>query len=398
MVRSMTIDEAALQKLIGFRDDLGVLSFYAGFTPDQAADPQPTTPIEIRNRIRDLRQRMRDEGPEERAKAVEHRLERLDDHIDWLVDPKEHGRGRALFVGVEGGDTERIALQIPFQERVIYHDSPFVRPLVAAWDEGRAAGILVVHRAGTRLLEWRIGEAEEIDTSALELGDAQLADVKSGPSGGSPQRGSGGIRHREQFEDRIDENLRRLLRRVATDAGTEAGKRNWDRLVVAGAPKARHEMLEVLRDVTGVRVLESDHAWDETPAHQIADEAWPLLRSVHRDREHELVAMAKDRALSGGAGALGLRNVLKALNEGRVEHLLFDTAAELSGYRSSEDTLHAEVGGPEAQAGFEMHRESLLVEQMVEKTMRMSGQVTPLDESAAEALVEHGGMAALLRW
>ncbi|MBW3621600.1 MAG: hypothetical protein KY461_15260, partial [Actinobacteria bacterium] len=130
----------------------------------------------------------------------------------------------------------------------------------------------------------------------------------------------------------------------------------------------------------------------------IADEAWPILRSKHREREGQLIEQAKDRALAGGAGALGLRNVLNALNEGRVAHLLVRSDLELEGYSTSEDTLHAEVGGAAAQAGYEMHPEEHFVERILEKAISMGGRVTPVDEEAADLLDEHDGVAALLRW
>lgn len=398
MFAHMTIDEKTLKNLIGFRDDEGVLSFYVGFTPEQAADPQPTAPIEIRNQVRDLRQRIHEEAPHDRWQKVEQRLDALESDIESLLDPRAHGRGRAMFVAVSDGRTERIALQMPFKDRVVLHDSAFVRPLVAAHDEGRVAGIIVAHRMGTRILEWGVGEAQELQTRDFELTDAQLADIKSGPSGNNPRMAQEGLVNRERFEDRIDENRHRFLKSSIHDVIELAKDRGWDRVVVAGTPKIRQEVKAALPTENGFTVLEADAAWETESPSQIADQAWPILRSVHRQRELQLVDRAKEAALSGNSGALGLRNVLKALNQGQVRHLLFQSDLQLEGYTTDEGTLHAEVGGPAAQAGFEMHREPLLVERMIEKVVEMGGRATPCDEEAAGALGEHGGVAALLRW
>lgn len=399
MVGAMTIDENLLQNLLGFRDEVGVLSFYAGFTPDQAADPQPRTPIEMRNRIRDLKSRLRETEDRDRWPVIESRLEKLEKtDLEGLLDPKAHGRGRALFVAVSDGRSESVALQIPFAERVILSDTPYVRPLVAAYDEGRPAGILIVHQENARLLEWVVGEAEELLTRELELTDAQLADIKSGPRSAQPRMQGQGVMHRHSFENRIDENRNRFLSAFVDEVDGFANERHWDRVVIAGTAKIRDAVLASYPQSNGRRVLLADQTWEQTPVHQVADEAWPTLRSVHRQRELELVDAAKDRALSGGAGALGLRNTLNALNEGRVEHLLYQTDLEVEGYRTSEGTLHAEVGGPAAQAGYQMHREPLLVERMIERVMETSGKITPVDEEAASALGEHGGVGALLRW
>lgn len=395
----MTIDEKLLQNLLDFDDEVGVLSFYVGYTPDQAADPQPRAPIEMRNRIKDLRARVKKDQSREDAAAIESRLDELEKgRLDELLDPKAHGRGRALFVAVSDGRSESVALQMPFAERAIFADTPYVRPLVAAYDEGRPAGLLIVHQDDARLLEWAVGEAEELLTRELELTDAQLADIKSGPHGNNPGMQGSGIVHRSSFDSRIDENRNRFLSGFVDEVDQIARDRGWDRIVIAGTPKVREAVHASYPNGNGRRVLLGEQTWEQAPTHRVAEEAWPTLRSVHRQRELELVDAAKDRALSGGAGALGLKKTLDALNQGRVEHLLYQTDLEVEGYRTSEGTLHAEVGGPAAQAGFEMHREPMLVERMIERVMETGGRITPVDEEAAGALGEHGGVGALLRW
>lgn len=397
MVGRMMLDEKTLKNLIGFGDGEGVLSFYVGFTPERAADPQPTAPIEIRNQIRALRQRLKDEDPD-RARSVESRLDELGDDLDGLLDPKAHGRGRALFVSVAEGRRESVSLQIPFRERVVYDDRAFVRPLVAAQDEGRPAGIVVAHRGGVRLLEWAIGEATELLRRDFEVGDAQLADIKSGPSADNPAHQQEGLVNRERFEDRLDENRHRFFKSAIDDVVLAADERGWDRIVVAGAPKVRDEVRAALPN-DGREVLVAEHTWEEARPHEIAAHAWPLLRSVHRQRERDLVARARERTLSGGAGALGLDDTLGALNEGRVAHLLFQSDLELSGFVASDGSLHASDEGPAAAAGYELRRDPLFVERMVEKAFTMGGQVTPVDEDAAADIgADAGGVAALLRW
>lgn len=400
MVAPMTaIDETILKNLIGFSDDGGILSFYVGFTPEQAADPQPATPIEIKNQIRDLKKRLRDSESHDRWQAVEKRLDALEDGaLASLLDPKAHGRGRALFAAVSDDRTETVSLQVPFRERVIFDERPYVRPLVAAHDEGRAAGILVVSRSGGSLYEWSTGECEELQSWDFELTDAQLADVKSGPSADNPRQQQKGMVNRERFEDRIDENRSRFLRDVLGDVATTLKDRSWDRLVVAGSPKVRDETIEAVPKENGLRVLRADNDWEGLGPSELSDRAWPVLRSVHREREVELVDTAIDRALAGGAGALGMRQVCNALNQGQISHLLFRSELEAEGYSTEEGTLHADVSGPAAQAGFEMRPERLFVERLVEKVIETSGSVTPVDEEAADRLDEHDGIAALLRW
>lgn len=391
----MSLDDTTIRDLIDFTDEHGVLSVYAGHTPSQAADPQPTAPIEIRNQIKALRAELaKGDGPT--AKAVDARLDALGPEIDALLDPKAHGRGRALFVGVDSGRTERVALQIPFRERVVHHERAFVRPLVAAHDEGRPAGIVVVSRAGARLLRWALGEVEELETYTFTP-SGDLAREKSGPTPAQPQHPGHGTTHKERFEERIDEHRHRFLRQVAEEVVQQAKEHGWDRLVLSAPPKMRDEAEGLLAD-DGFRLLLAEQALEDAAPHEIGDHVWPLLRSVHRDREEELVSQAVERALGGNAGAVGLRNVCQTLNEGRVSRLLYRADLELEGVVTQEGTLHPRVEGPAAEADLEFHREPLLVERMIERAVATDAHVTPVDPEVAGDLDEHDGVAALLRW
>ncbi len=391
----MSLDDTTIRDLIDFTDEHGVLSIYAGHTPAQAADPQPTAPIEIRNQIKALKADLA-EGDGQTAKAVEARLDELAPDIDALLDPKAHGRGRALFVGVDSGRLQRVALQIPFQERVIHHERAFVRPLVAAHDEGRAAGIVVVSRHGARTLRWAVGEVTELETYEFSP-SGDLSRQKSGPTPAQPQHPGHGTSHKERFEERVDEQRHRFLRQVADEVHQRVKEHGWDRLVLSAPPKMRDEMGDLLKE-DGYRLLVAEQAWEEAAPHEIADAAWPLLRSVHLDRERELTEHAIERALGGNAGAVGMRNVTRALNEARVSHLLYRADLQAEGVVSQEGTIHPRVEGPAAEADLEFAREPLFVERMVQRAVATDAEVTPVDPEVAGPLDEHDGVAALLRW
>ncbi|MFP5308871.1 MAG: VLRF1 family aeRF1-type release factor [Actinomycetes bacterium] len=388
------IDETLLQSLTDFTDDEGVLSFYVGVTPAQAADPRPTTPLEVRAGIDDLRASLDGDG---RA-AVQRRLEELNGDLEELTDPKSSGRGRALFVGVSSGRTEQVHLQMPFRTRVLFDERPYVRPLVAAYDEGRPAGIAVVHAKGARLLEWGFGEATEVFTRDFELTDAQTADVKSGPSPNNPNLPGGGNVNKERYEDRIDENRHRFLKSFLDELVTTADEHGWDRLVVAGAPKLRDDVVATLQRDHGRQALLAEHAWEQTPPHEVATQVWDTLRAASADRAIELVERCIDRAKSGGAGALGDRDVCAAANEGRISHLLFQTDLSLEGFRSEAGTLHVSDDGAMGESDVAMHPEPLLVDRLVQQVIATGGKVTPVGETAGGMLGAEGAIGALLRW
>lgn len=393
-----TIDDTTIRDLLGLEDERGVLSFYSGHVPAQAADRQPTAPIELRNQLKELRARLED-ADRDLVRAVEKRLSELDGELEDLVDPRAPGRGRALFVGVESGERREVAIQLPFRERVIHDASAYVRPLVAALDEGRPALIAVVSRSGLRVLRWEMGGAEELAEHPFEP-DPEVFDTDpdSGPSTSNPQRPMYARSDRDGYEERLDEHRHRFLKQRLDEVVQLAGTDGIDRLVLSAPPKLREEVQGLIRTGNGLRTLVSDRSWESDSPHEIATAAWSLLRSVHADRERELVEEATERALAGGTGALGLRSVCAALNDGRVSHLLYDNEMMLEGYVSSEQTLHPRVEGLAAAAEVTFDRDPLFVERLVERAIGTSAAVTPLGSEAASGLADHDGLAALLRW
>ncbi len=392
-----TIDQATIRELLDLEDEQGMLSFYVGHIPAQAADPQPTAPIELRNQIKALRGRLQ-HGDRDLAQAIERRLRKLDGPLEQLLDPKEPGRGRALFVGVASGEQHAVSLQLPFRERVVHDATAYVRPLVAALDEGRPATIVVVSRSGVRVLRWATGDAQVTEEARFEPDEDLFRDDSSGPSTSNPQRAMYARSDREGYEERVREHRHRFLKQVLDDVVQRAEAEGTDRMVLSTSPKLRDEVRDLVHPHEGLRVLVTEQSWESAAPHEIAAQAWPLLRSVHTERERGLVHVARERALAGGPGALGLRHVCEALNAGRVAHLLFDDDLVLEGYRSSQGTLHPRIEGQAAQAELEFERDPLFVEHLVEQALATKASVTPLAREAAEPLAEHEGVGALLRW
>ena len=106
-----------------------------------------------------------------------------------------------------------------------------------------------------------------------------------------------------------------------------------------------------------------------------------------------LVRRVRDAALGTGRGALGLTDVLVALNDARVAHLIY-------AWRSATSRRWARTTGCSASpaAVGVVVEETRLTERIVERCLRTSARITPLEATAADDLADVGGIAALLRW
>ena len=139
-------------------------------------------------------------------------------------------------------------------------------------------------------------------------------------------------------------------------------------------------------------VLDSRHLTDvDGPVLAIA--VADRLASERAERHLALARRISDAALGAGRGALGLTEVLAALNDARVEHLIYDPEVDYTGALGDDDVLLAasETAGVAVQ-------ESRLTERIVERCLLTAARITPLDAAAAETLADAGGIAALLRW
>ena len=89
-------------------------------------------------------------------------------------------------------------------------------------------------------------------------------------------------------------------------------------------------------------------------------------------------------------------DVLTALAEGRVQHLLLDPRRRHAGARAADGRLVAagEVLPGAGAAAPEPH----LMERMLERALATGAGVTVLQDGAAEPLDAHGGIGAALRW
>jgi riboflavin biosynthesis pyrimidine reductase len=368
-----------------------VLSIYVD--ADSSSDPGLRgAAVDLRNRLSELERNIEAEGTRERSRLLGEALRRLGPEIDRLTNPREHGRGRALFAPLGDGETSRYAGQMRVASRVVLDSSAFVHPLLELIDEGRPAGVVLASKDEARLLEWRLGELRELDRMEPEVTEAPHE--RAGPVGSSPAERAQTPK-REQRATRERARTRRFLDRIGAGAAALAGERGWERLLISGGDRLTEPLAAALAELVEHSLIRDPRVLITLEPAALAETVTERLRAEHADRERRLVDEAREAALGQGAAAVGLSDVVGAINEHRVSQLLYDPGVRYTGSVGSDGLLYA---GDEHGGGTPAAPETRLTERLVERALETGARVIPVEGAARAALSEADGIAALLRW
>jgi hypothetical protein len=391
------VNRETLVSVMRIRDPFGVLSIYVDADPSEKTHERPTWAVAIKNDLDALRERVKREGPHELWSALFARLESLRPEFERLLDPKERGRGRALYAAVTDGGVERLAVQLPLPNCVVFERTAYVRPLLAVLDEARPAGIVTTSRSGVRLYEWKLAQAEELARWKFEPETEEWRETKAKPSR-SPSPGQQIALERDRFERRVDDVRRRFFASVAQGVDGIATGRDWDRLLLAGDPRLTEAFAQALPRTGRGELVFTERLLEDLDRQALAQAVIDELHAARRRRGLRLVERARDAALAGGPGALGLPDTLAALFDGRVHTLLLDGSREWTGLAEPNGRLWPEGTRTDDVPSGELVLEPFLAERMIEQALGTSATVNPVEEEAAAILEDADGVAAILRW
>lgn len=361
----------SVEELLDWRPDFGVVTVCVQVDP---ADRGEGWLIALRNEL-NAAVEAGDDG-HDRGRALRATAQRIIDRFD----EEELPSGRCQIGFCEAAERRArdiwTAAQLDgFSTSASYGDRPRLVPLLKMVDEGAAIGAVAISAERVHLYEWKLGALDLVHDWEAEMYIRDWRERKAQkPANLARTQGASASGH-DQFDQRLEHNRARFLEEVGKLADDEARQRGWRRLVAFGDPEHFGELAERVQKGTELELAEEVNV--------ISEERGKLLERVNeavakgnRRRELELIERAVEGARTpGGHGALGLIDVQRCLNEGRVEHLIFDA-------------------DPEGQASDLADVE----DEVVERALRTSANVTPVDGDAAEALQEHGGVAALLRY
>jgi hypothetical protein len=309
-----------------------------------------------------------------------------------MANPTLSGRGRIAFAALESDWILRLESAMSVATRVVLDEGPFIHPLLELLDEGRVVGVVIVSAEEARIFEWRLGSLQMVNRMEQEYVEAPHE--RAGQIGGGPQ-GQFHTPMREHRQARERDRMQRFVDRVAKGAAELAGDRGWERILVSGGERWTEETVtrfpQALRDMVfgDSRVL---NGLDDAA---LAGAVTDLVHEQHTERERQLVERVRDAGLSG-AGALGLSEVVAALNAGRVAHLVYDPEVRYMGSVGADGALYSgDEVGPDRHPGTPEPR---FTERLVERALKTGALISPVEGAADGELREAAGVAALLRW
>ena len=302
------------------------------------------------------------------------------------MDPVERARSVALFVDIEGGQSQRFSLQLPLHgDALVGADRPFVSPLVDIVDRGARTGVILANGEFVRLLQIEQAEATEPENSIFEL---TLGDWTrfAGSAGGSKARERQIITQKERYEARVDAQRQHLFETAVEQTTKRLHDLGWERIVLVCETQVASRFRELLPVELRERVIgESDLDLVGEESSAIAEALEPLLAAAWLKRSTDLVELARERAQADGLATLGTQDTLRALAERRVEHLVLDPACDFS---AAAGMAYPAIDGPADTIG----------ERAVEEAFASGAQVTALASAASQSLRDAGGIVALLRY
>jgi hypothetical protein len=361
----------SLDELLDWRPEFGVLTVCVGVDP---ADRSEGWLIDLRNRLNSAVE-AGDDG-HDRGRALRATAQRVLDRFE----EEEFPSGRCQIGFCETAERRArdlwTAAQIDgFRTRASYADRPRLTPLLKLLDEGAAIGAVAVSSERVRLYEWMLGALDLVHDWEAEMYIRDWRERKA-QRPANPARTQGpSASGRDQYDQRLEHNRARFLEQAGKLIADETRERDWHRLIAFGDPAHVRELDEGVEEkALDVELADDANVISEDERGKLLERVNRAVREGNRRRQVSLIERAVEGARTpGGHGALGLLEIQKALNEGRVEHLIYDADP------GDQELVDAE-------------------DEIVERALRTSAKVTPVEGEAAEKLGELGGVAAILRY
>jgi peptide chain release factor subunit 1 len=376
----MAPDRDELRRLAEIRlDRPAVLSLYLDLDPTEFATP-PARATAVRSLLDEADRQVRDRRdlPHEERMDLRASLERASSVLEGDL-PTEGAQALAIFAAESAELFEVLKLPRPLPSRVAIRRSPLVAPLAGLARRERWC-VALVNRRDARIFRGSPDGLREIE---------QIHDLVFGQH---DQGGWSQARYQRGIEKEKDDHLKHTVEALMK----HFKRRPFERLIVGGPREVVADFESKLHGYLAERLagridVDVEHSTPE----QVLEAVQPRFEELEEAREGE----ALERLGEAGRAAIGLEDVLRALNERRVDTLVADERY------SAEGTCCPSCGwlGPAGERSCPVDETELetlddLTEAAVELTIQQSADILAVRRRRDELAERAGGIAALLRF
>jgi peptide chain release factor subunit 1 len=372
-----------LRRLAELRPEGGrVLSVYLNLEPTEFATPAARSSAigslidEAGRQVKATTGLSHDE-----RRDLEEDVKRVRDYLRGPSFSADGAHGLAIFCSRPAGLFEILKLPRPVDSGVLIDDSPWVEPLAGAMSTGRWC-VLLANRRTARLFEGQRDTLEEVKSFA--------EDVRG-------QSDTGGW-SQARFERSQAEEHEENLRRAAYEAFKRFRASPFDHFLVGTPAELRGSIEQHLHSslrerLRGFVEIDVEHS----SADDVVRAASAEIEEAERRREREGLDRLIEGVSTGGRGAAGLDETLGALNERRVETLMFDEGFSAPGaVCASCGFVAARDGGACPVDGGELVPRADVLESAIELALGQSAEVLVVRHH--DDLGAHGSIGAVLRF
>ncbi len=375
------LTRADLRALTEARPERGrVLSVFLNLDPTEFASA-PARATAINSVLNEAAQAVEEvDGLEhDELLALREDVERIRGELgrDGLFADGTHGV--AMFACGLAGLFEVLQLPQPVETHVVVERTPYLEPLVRPGQQGRW-GILLVNRRSARIFRGTGASLQETDRIEDDVHSQHM------------QGGWSQARYQRSVEKEVENHLKHVA-----DVLFDTHKREPFDALLIGAPEEMVSDIEgtlhpyLKERIKGHVQLDVEHSTPDDVQRVAAEE----IERHQEAHEREVIARLNESLGRNSRGASGFDDVLAALNEFRVELLVVADGLQEPGVRDTETGMLARDGAAVASGAAGEAVENL-VEAAMEKAIEQSAEILVVRDP--EALVEHGGIAALLRF
>lgn len=364
--------ENDLRELLDFTSSDPVLSVYLNTNPTEGNSD--TFKLHLRNMLKKINL------PQD-VEAVERYFKH--EH-NWS------GRCVAVFSCAPQKFFRAHSLAVPLRSLTLIAGRPAVKPLANLLDNFGGYGVVLTDKQGARLFSFHMGELHEQEGVLGQL----VKHIKGGGASSLPGLRGGATGRTGYMDEVVERNMRDIAKFAA-----KFFEENHVRRILIGGTDDNTAMLRSVLPKAWQSLIVGSFPMSMTASHtEVLASAMETGAKEMRQREMRLVDETVTAAAKAGNAVVGLTDTLNAINEGRVQTLIFLTNFHSNGYHCIECNRLEVNKTDQLCQNCNGRTEAVedVVDLAVSSVMRQGGEVEVLNDNSI--LQKAGSIAAILRY